>query len=278
VATSVGITARVLRDLGVIQSRTSRIILGAAVIDDILAMVLLAVVVGLAGSGEVSPLALALTVAQAIGFTLFLMLVGTGLMRRYSLRLEVLHMPDAPFSVAMLAMLGLAALSGRVGLAAIIGAFLAGMVFAEAKEHFELEQQALPVYQFLVPFFFVITGTQVDPRLFLQPELMALAAIITALAILGKVIGAGLAGMGLGTRAMAILGVGMSPRGEVGLIVASIGRGLDVIPESIFSVVVIMSIVTTLIAPPILRLLHAGAPALPPEEEVMEQEGRLPSL
>jgi Kef-type K+ transport system membrane component KefB len=279
VATSVGITARVLRDLGVIASRESRIILGAAVLDDVLAMIILAVVAGLAATGTVRALDVAAIAGQALLFTAFLAFVGTGAMRRYGLRLERLKMHNAPFAVALSAMLGLAALAGSIGLAAIIGAFLAGMVFAEAREHFELEHQALPVYEFLVPFFFVITGSQVDWRLFVTPSLMALALGVTVLALLGKFVGGGLGVLGLGRRSMAIVGIGMAPRGEVGLIVASLGLSLGAIGPNIFSVVVIMSVLTTLVVPPVLRLLYAEDPeTVVSAEDRASQAGRLPDL
>ncbi|MPZ13444.1 MAG: cation:proton antiporter [Chloroflexi bacterium] len=279
VATSVGITARVLRDLHVISSMESRIILGAAVIDDILAMIILATMSGLARSGAVSLLEIGFIAGQAILFTVFVALVGTGVVSRFALGLNHLRMDNAPFAVALLAMLGLASLAAHIGLAAIIGAFLAGMVFAEAREHFELEHQALPIFQFLVPFFFVLTGSEVDWRMFLDGGIIGIALTVTALALLGKLIGCGLAMVGLGRRSMAIVGVGMSPRGEVGLIVASLGLSLGAIPAEIFSVVVIMSILTTFIAPPILRVLFAGkstAETVPAEAE--SEAGRLPDL
>src|SRR5918998_3357657 len=127
VATSVGITARVLRDLGVIASTESRVILGAAVIDDILAMIILAIVAGLATTGSISPLEIGAIAVQALVFTAFLALVGTGVMRRFGLRLGHLKMDGAPLAISLLAMLGLAALSASIGLAAIIGAFMAGI-------------------------------------------------------------------------------------------------------------------------------------------------------
>jgi Kef-type K+ transport system membrane component KefB len=279
VATSVGITARVLRDLGVIASTESRIILGAAVIDDILAMILLAVVAGLATTGSISLFEIGVIAGQALLFTIFVALVGTGVVRRYGLKLEHLKMDGAPLAVSLLAMLGLAALSASIGLAAIIGAFLAGMVFAEAREHFDLEHQALPIYQFLVPFFFVLTGAQVDWRLFLDGGIMGIALAVTILALLGKVVGCGLGVLGLGRRSVAIVGVGMAPRGEVGLIVASLGLSLGAIPTQIFSVVVIMSILTTLVVPPILRILYAGdAETAISEEDAESQAGMLPDL
>jgi Kef-type K+ transport system membrane component KefB len=279
VATSVGITARVLRDLGVIASTESRIILGAAVIDDILAMVILAVVAGLATTGSVSPVEIGIIAGQALLFTLFVALVGTGVMRRYGLGLGHLKMDGAPLAISLLAMLGLAALSASIGLAAIIGAFLAGMVFAEAREHFDLEHQALPIYQFLVPFFFVFTGARVDWRIFVDGGIMGIALAVTALALLGKVLGCGLGMVGLGRRSLAIVGVGMAPRGEVGLIVASLGLSLGAIPTEVFSVVVVMSILTTLVVPPILRVLYRGHPEAPISKEDEEsQAGRLPDL
>ena len=280
VATSVGITARVMRDLGVIASTESRIILGAAVIDDVLAMVILAIVAGLATTGAIGVVGVVVIALQAALFTVFLSLVGSGVVRRYGLHLERLRMDSAPLAVSLLAMLGLAGLAAAIGLAAIIGAFLAGMVFAEAREHFELEHQALPIYSFLVPFFFVITGSHVDWRLFVDGEILGLALAVTALALIGKLV-AGLALSCQGRRSMAIVGVGMAPRGEVGLIVASLGLSLGAITPQIFGVVVIMSILTTLVAPPILRVLYQGYSTSTPDEpeDVRDDRaGRLPDL
>ncbi len=256
VATSVGITARVLQDLGAVRTAEARIILGAAVVDDILALILLAVVAGLAAGRDLSPLAVVLLVGQAVGFTVFVALVGRGMMRRYALHLERLPVPDAPFSLAVVLMLGLAALAGAVGLAAIVGAFLAGMVLAEAREQYELERRIEPLYTFLAPFFFVLTGSQVDWRVFLQPELAVLAGLVTGLAVLGKLLGGGLAALGLAPRQVLAIGIGMVPRGEVGLIVAGLGQSLGIIPPPIFAVVVAMSFLTTLIVPPALALLY----------------------
>ena len=157
---------------------------------------------------------------------------------------------NAPFVVAVGAMLGLATAAAQIGLAAIIGAFLAGMVFAELSEQYELEKQTLPLYEFLVPLFFVITGSRVDWRLFLDGSVLGLALTVTALAIVGKLIGCGAAALGMGGwRPVAIIGVGMAPRGEVGLIVANVGASMAIIPNEMFSTVVIMSVLTTLVVP-----------------------------
>ena len=283
VATSVGITARVLADLGHLQSDEARIILGAAVIDDILGMIALAIVSALGEGGQVSVGEIGLIAAQAIAFTVFVALAGRQAVRRWSVHLGRLRIRNAPFVVAVLLMLGLAVLSARIGLAAIIGAFLAGMVFAELREQYELEHQALPLYELLVPLFFVITGSGVDWRLFLDGSLLGLALGVTGLAIVGKLVGCGAAAWGLGGRSVLIVGVGMAPRGEVGLIVANVGKSLGAIPDAVFSVVVIMSVLTTLVVPPVLTVLYRGRPAAPtPEPETSAEfavaDGRLPDL
>jgi Kef-type K+ transport system membrane component KefB len=285
VATSVGITARVLADLGHIQAIEARIILGAAVIDDILGMVILAVVSALGSGSQLSLVGIGLIALQAIAFTVFVALAGRHAVRRWSAHLEHLRVRNAPFVVAVLIMLGLATMSASIGLAAIIGAFLAGMVFAELREQYELERQALPLYELLVPLFFVITGSLVDWRLFLDGPLLGLALAVTALAIVGKVIGCGAGMWGMGWRSAAIVGVGMAPRGEVGLIVANVGRSLDVIPEAMFSTVVMMSMLTTLVVPPVLSMLYRGRESSDtqvrdPEKTVdfAVADGRLPDL
>lgn len=280
VATSTGITARVLRDLGVLHAPEARIILGAAVIDDILAMIVLAAVSQLGPQGAVDPLDLALIAVQAFGFTLFVALLGTRAIGRFQTHLQRLPLTHAPLVLALALMLGLATVATRVGLAAIIGAFLAGLVLAQAKEQYALEEAALPIYEFLVPFFFVVTGTRVDPALFLDGRVLREAAIVTAVAILAKLVGAGLGSLGLGWRSAAIVGMGMVPRGEVGLIVASLGLSRGIIAGEFFSTVVVMSILTTLLVPPALTWLsrpRVRRPA-PARGERMGAAGRLPGL
>jgi Kef-type K+ transport system membrane component KefB len=277
VATSVGITARVLGDLGAIRTREARIILGAAVVDDILALLLLSVVSGL-GEDSFDALELVLTALAAVAFVVFAALVGTRVIRQYSIHLERLKIQNAPFLVAIIVMLGLSALAGIIGLAAIIGAFLAGMMLAEAKERFNFEQQALPIYEFLVPFFFVIIGTKVDPGAFTDTTILAVALGVTGLAVLGKLIGGSLASVGLPSRSGAIIGVGMVPRGEVGLVAASIGSGIGVISDDIFSAVVFMSIATTLLAPPFLVWLYRGYRFTAEDVTEAPEEPPLPEL
>jgi Kef-type K+ transport system membrane component KefB len=277
VATSVGITARVLGDIGAIRTRESRIILGAAVADDILALLLLSVVKGL-GEDSFDALELGLTAVAAVAFVVFAALVGTRVIRQYSIHLERFQVRNAPLLVAIILMLGLSALAGLIGLAAIIGAFLAGMMLAEAKERFNLEQQALPIYEFLVPFFFVVIGTKVDIGAFEDMTVLWVALAVTGLAIVGKIVGGGLASVGLPMRSGAIVGVGMVPRGEVGLVAASIGTGIGAISDDMFSVVVFMSIATTILAPPALVWLHRGYRFEAEEIREEEEEIQLPEM
>lgn len=280
VATSTGITARVLRDLGFMGSREARIILGAAIIDDILAFILLAVVVDINVGGRLAPLDIALIAGQAIGFTIFVTLVGRRVVGRYSLHFHRIPVPHAPLVIALTIMLGFAAASGLLGLSAIIGAFLAGMVLAEATEHYQLEHEALPIYEFLVPFFFAITGTLVDPGIFVDGRTVGILLLLTGAAIFAKLVGAGLGSLGTGWRSAAIVGMGMVPRGEVGIVVASLGLGLGVVSREVFSIVVAMSILTTLIVPPVLNRLIAplAKPPSPVAEEPMAPVGRLPEM
>ena len=134
------------------------------------------------------------------------------------------------------------------------------------------------MYEFLVPFFFVIIGTKVDPGAFTDPTVLAVALGVTALAVLGKLMGGGLASLGLPGRSAAIIGTGMVPRGEVGLVVASIGFGIGVINDDLFSVVVFMSIATTIIAPPVLVLLYRGYRFTAEDVTEAPEEPPLPDL
>lgn len=261
VATSVGITARVLADLGMVQEKESRIILGAAVVDDVLGLLVLAVVTGLAG-GDLSAAEMVVLAVEAIGFVVGLGLIGTMLINAAGPVVDRARIPRSGLAFALAVCLGLAALAGAVGLAAIIGAFLAGMAFAEIRPRWNLEEQVDPVYQLLVPFFFVITGARVDLGALTDPETLGLVAAITGLAIAGKLVGCGGAAWGMGRRSAAIIGVGMVPRGEVGIIVATVGLAEGVIEPDLYGVVVAMSILTTLVAPPFLKLLFAGRPGV----------------
>jgi Kef-type K+ transport system membrane component KefB len=164
--------------------------------------------------------------------------------------------PRSPLVFAVLLTLGLAALSGTIGLASLIGAFLAGMIFDFSRK--EVATQIEPIYEFLVPLFFAITGTRLDPTVFGEPGMLGLATVITLIAIAAKVVGGYLGAVGLAHQGRLTVGVGMVPRGEVGLVVASVGLGLGVISRELFGVVVAMTVVTTLATPPVLGPLIRG--------------------
>jgi Kef-type K+ transport system membrane component KefB len=253
VATSVGITSAVLLELGALDTRPARVILGAAVIDDVLAMVILAVAVGLAESGGVDITSIVVVVGLAVAFIAFFAIGGTRLLAR---RPQLLHAPrfsESPLLPAVVLCLGLAAFAAQIGLAAIIGAFLAGMIVAETKEQSPIEQEVAPLYAFFPPFFFAFIGLEVDLDAFTDLGTVALLAAVTALAAVAKFGGAWLGARSLGGRDALTVGVGMVPRGEVGIIVAGIGATAGVIDDELFAVIVGMSILTTLLVPPILR-------------------------
>ncbi|MEZ5101676.1 MAG: cation:proton antiporter [Thermoleophilia bacterium] len=263
VATSVGITSAVLVELGVLDRRESRTILGAAVVDDILAMVLLAVAVGLAAEGGVDPAGIGLAIGLAVAFVAFFALGGTAFFRRRPGILKAPRFSESPLLPAVILCLGLAALSAKLGLAAIIGAFLAGMMVAETKEQHPIEDEVAPLYAFFPPFFFAYVGMQLDLDALADGGTLALLAGVTVLAMATKFVGAWLGARSLGKREAAFVGVGMVPRGEVGIIVAGIAKAEGVIDAELFAVIVGMSILTTLAVPPLLRRLARRQEAAP---------------
>ena len=252
VATSVGITARVFADLGIIEAKVARVILGAAVIDDVIGLVVLAIVTGL-GKGTLSFVKIGLIVLEAVGFIAFLIIIGRKVVHRMIPRVASFRTRDAVFSLAILFCLFLSAVASYIDLAAIVGAFLAGMVLAELNIEFNLSVKTESLYNFLVPFFFVILGSWVDLSIFAKPALLWAALIITVFAILGKLIGCGLGALNLGKKDAVVVGFGMVPRGEVGMIIASIGLSMKAITSDLYTVIIFMVMATTLITPPILR-------------------------
>jgi len=267
VATSAGITARVLHELGMLSRIESRIILGAAVIDDILAMLLLGFVTSFQAQGSVDVLGLFFVLLQAVGFVLLLALVGTRLMQRSSQLLEAPINPLSPLTLCLAGCLALAVAAAYIGLAAIIGAFLAGMIAAESTQRHSLEKQLQPLLAFLVPYFFVVTGSKVDLSQLASLNVVGTVILVTILAVLSKIVACSLASMSLGRRSSIIVGVGMVPRGEVGIIVASLGLQAGVLSNTIYSVIILMSLLTSVIAPPALKALFAGITPPPGGEQ-----------
>lgn len=269
-ATSVGITARVLKDLGKTHTKEARIVLGAAVIDDVLGLIVLAVVTGLisaanAGQQGMSLGAIGIILLKAVGFLVGALVVGTLVARPIMILMSHLRVRGVMLAASISICFFLAAVAGLLGLAPIVGAFAAGLILEPS--HFvpfvsrgerPVEQLIEPISDLFVPVFFVLMGFNVDLLNFVQVEVLGLAAALTAAAVLGKVV-CGIGALGKGIRRM-IISVGMIPRGEVGLIFASIGasmvlNGERVVAGPTYSAVVVMVIVTTLITPLWLKLL-----------------------
>jgi Kef-type K+ transport system membrane component KefB len=261
VATSVGITSAVLLELGVLERRASRTILGAAIVDDILALLLVAVAAGVAAEGGVDVGSIAVTAAVALAFVAFVALGGTKLLQARPALLHAPRFSESPLLPAVIVCLGLAAFAAQIGLAAIIGAFLAGMVIAETRDQHPIEEEVAPLYAFFPPFFFAFIGLELSLGALGSADTLLLLAGVTALAIATKLAGAYLGARRLGRRDAAFVGVGMVPRGEVGIIVAGIGNATGTIDAELFAVIVAMSVLTTLVVPPVLRRLAPDARA-----------------
>jgi len=269
-ATSVGITARVLSDVGKLGTVVARVILGAAVFDDILGILVLAVISAVATEGGVSLPAIALLAAEAIAFCVLAVLIGRPAVHRLSPRFWR-HPQEARrnpiFALAVALCLGFSLLATTIKLAAIVGAFFAGILFAETREAAELRRSMDPIYAFFVPIFFVIVGTHVALTTF-TPTVLLIGLLITLIAVLSKLLGCGLGALPLGRRQALTIGIGMVPRGEVGLVVASLGLTRGIISQDLYSMVVMMCVITSILAPPLLRplLRPAQLPAAPSAE------------
>lgn len=266
-ATSVGITARVLQDLGKSQLTESRIILGAAVIDDVMGLVILAVVTGIIGAANAgTTLAvgdIAITLLKAVGFLVGSLVVGRWLSPRMFHIASLLKARMVLLAFGLGFCFLLSWLADFIGLAPIVGAFAAGLILEDVhyqdikdRDHHTLEELIHPISYFLVPIFFVLMGMRTDLKAFVAPGVLSLAGVLVVVAIGGKLV-AGLGALGKGIDRLSI-GIGMVPRGEVGLIFASIGAGLSikgekVVDASVFSAVVVMVIVTTMVTPPFLK-------------------------
>lgn len=286
-ATSVGITARVFRDLGKLQSPEAQIVLGAAVIDDVIGLVILAVVSAIATEGTVSFAGIGFITLKALAFLVGSVAIGHVLAPRLGKLFSLIHTGvGMKFTLAICFGLTVAGLAQLVGLAPIVGAFAAGLVLdpvhfryfkdhrivsdvkaavegadgatrrrvlAAIEPHAErhIEDIIEPLGHFLVPLFFVMTGMGVRLETLGNIPVLLVSLGITVVAFAGKIV----SGLVAGPVRKAIVGWGMVPRGEVGLIFASMGLSLGVLTDKLFSIIVIMVILTTLLTPPILAFL-----------------------
>ncbi|MDR0335321.1 MAG: cation:proton antiporter [Methanomassiliicoccaceae archaeon] len=267
VATSVGITAQVIKDLNLMSASESRIIIGAAVIDDVLGLIVLTMVAGMARTGSIEIINVTgIIVISSLFVILLIVFCAKGVPRIAEKITAAIKRKEAEgrerklkgilFPIALIVCLVLSSFAAQIGLAMIVGAFLAGMIFAEHAEEHGLIKKTNAITIFLLPFFFVYVGLHIDTESFTS-ELLLLAAVVIVLAMITKYVGCG-AGTILGDRerksSAHIVGIGMIPRGEVGIIVATLGVAITVngsaaMSADLFAVVVMMSVVTTIIAP-----------------------------
>jgi Kef-type K+ transport system membrane component KefB len=286
-ATSVGITARVFKDLGSLQTRESQIVLGAAVIDDVLGLIILAVVSAMVTVGEVTFMSVSVITLKALLFLVIAVFLGQLLAPKIGLLFSKIHSGSGmKFTLAFSFALLFAYIASQIGLAPIVGAFAAGLVLdavcfrtfrqPEVVEDIEnalegaddrvkarvcgvlqkhsahhVEHLIEPMAHFVVPIFFVMTGMSVHLESLFDTKILLTAIAVTVVAVIGKMV-SGLV-VGRGTNKM-IVGLGMIPRGEVGLIFATMGVSLGVVSQALFSVIVLMVVFTTLLTPPLLAL------------------------
>ncbi|MGB9735628.1 MAG: cation:proton antiporter [bacterium] len=247
VATSVGITARVLKDLKLERTISARLILGAAVADDILGLLVLATVTREA-HGNFDIYRILSLFAIVVLFLSGVFLIGGRSVKILKTRIEKLKLEKGEFILSMSVLLGLSFLTAHIGMAGIVGAFFAGLLMAELEDQ-HLSDMFDSIYEFLVPFFFVMIGMKIQPQLFLSKEVLFIGLVYTALAIVGKYIGCGIGAIRYGINVMNFVGLGMIPRGEVGMIVALIGLNMGVLDERTYAIIIFMVVVTTLITP-----------------------------
>lgn len=256
-ATSVGVTARVLTDLGRLRDPAANVVLGAAVVDDILGLIILAVVTGVALTGGVSAGAVALLTGKAVVFLAVALGLGLRLAPVLVRWIGRLRARGTLVIYSVVLAMTLAAVADRIGLATIVGAFAAGLILATTERRVHIEERIKPVADLLVPIFFVTVGMKVDPaRLdpFAENGQLGIAAVLTALAVASK-LATGLAVYRSGVRRWPV-GVGMVPRGEVGLIFAGAGLAAGVVSRDLYSALVVVVMLTTFAAPPWLKMLY----------------------
>jgi len=267
-ATSVGITARVLNDLGRLHEPESQVVLGAAVIDDILGLIILTIVSGMSSGERPTVANVAGITGLAFGFLIVAVVVGSFVVPPLVRWLDRLNIPGMLTTLALGLAFGLAWGAEMAGSASIIGAFVAGLLLRRTPQAHDIEKSILPLSHFFVPLFFVVVGASVDVRTFVPHDaggwkILAMGASLIVVAVLGK-FAAGYAPFWFRGK-KAVIGVGMIPRGEVGLIFAQTGLTSGVFQSDLFSAVTLMVMVTTFLAPPLLRMLF------PPEKAGSEE-------
>ena len=266
-ATSVGISAQLLASKGLLNRTAGKIILAAAVIDDILALLVLGVISSVA-SGSVNLLELALTTLFAIAFVFLIVRWGGDTAGKVLPKLhQRMRIGEGQFAVAMILLFALAALSEKAGVAPIIGAFLAGLAMGRALPH-RVHEMTQGVTELLVPFFLAGIGLRFEWQAFAHGSTLVLAVVILSVAIVTKFVGCGLGAMKHGTPVAIRVGFGMIPRGEFCMVVAQIGLGLKAISAETYDVVVFMAVAATLLTAPLMNVAFRGVRPAKPQDAV----------
>jgi Kef-type K+ transport system membrane component KefB len=270
VATSVGITAQVLASRQLLETRAAKIILAAAVADDVLGLVVLSVVTSFA-RGRVNYLDIVLTAAIAILFTVFMATIGHSAVQKIMPQVQArVRLAEGEFALAMTLLFALALLAVYAGIAAIVGAFFAGLALGETVDR-RVHDLANGVTELLVPFFLVGIGLRFDIAVFATKSVLLMAVTIVLAGMAAKFIACSLPALRFGPTDAMRVGIGMIPLGEVGMVVAQIGLSSGVMAQSVYGIIVFMSVATTLLAPPLLKLAFRGVTPLPqPDEEIAQ--------
>lgn len=272
-ATSIGITARVFSDLNRLQTKEAQIVLGAAVADDVIGLIILAVVSGLAIRQTISATEIAQVTATAVGFLVVTLVVGIWAAPQLLRIVARARTGGVLVGSALALCFTLSLLAAVSGLAPIVGAFAAGLLLARTEHVEKLTARMQPIAEWLIPIFFVMLGAEMDlTTINVSTELgrstLWLAALLFAVGVAGKVVGCG----SLPTKSLnrALIGIGMIPRGEVGLIFAKTGRQAEILDSALFTAIVLMVMATTLVTPPLLKFIIARAHASSPPTEPVE--------
>ena len=256
-STSVGITAQVLAARGLLQQKASRIILAAAVIDDVIGLLVLAVVSSMA-RGKIDFLDITLTTLLASAFIVVVAYWGSHAMKKLVPHVsDKINVAEAEFAFSMCLLFALSLLAMYAGVAAIVGAFLAGMALGESVPE-RVHTLVHGSTELLVPFFLVGIGLRVDLAVLRHPATVALALVILAATMVSKIVGCGSVALNMGRSDAFRIGVGMIPRGEVAMVVAQIGLTMGVLSQPVYGVLVVMAVATTMVAPPLIKIAFRG--------------------
>ena len=257
-ATSIGISTRVLAELGFLQTKEGRVVLGAVVLDDIMGLVILSIIATFAAGVDVTTLGIVRTSAFAIGFVVIALLVGGFVVPPLFRAAKRLRSPTTIAVLGLIFAFSLAAAAGLLGSAIIVGAFVAGVVLNGIQQRDEVQGFAAPIGTLLTPVFFASVGASVDLRALIEPRTLLITVVLLAAGAVGKLIAAYVPIWFKGNKAL--IGTAMLPRGEVELIVAQTGLAIGALDASLFGAITLMVLLTTLLSPPLIQAVARRDP------------------